>query len=118
MFMKNMYLCRLILNDSGKYGKIQKNIARHPQNNPFRRIGNPLYMAINQRFKQRRHSDDFLIDVVSQQPSRVALHYAFGSGNCGGRPYSRRPGGTSAEVHPLQTSLLHDVLLRDGLLLS
>ena len=73
-------------------------------------------MVIGQGFKQGRRSDDFLINVVGQQSEGVVFHYAFGSGHCCGRPYPRRPRGSSAEIHPLQATILDDVLLRDGLL--
>ena len=51
LVLKNMYLCRLILNDSRKYGKIQENIARHPQGNSVFRIRDSIYLAIYQRFR-------------------------------------------------------------------
>ena len=116
MFMKNMYLCRLILNDSRKYGKIQENIARHPQGNSVFRIRDSIYLAIYQKFRQRRHPNDFLFDVFGEQSARMVFHHAFSDGNCCGGSHPCRPCRTSVEIHPLQTALLYDVLLCDGLL--
>ena len=87
-----MYLCRLISNDSGKYGKTEENITRHPQGNSLFRIRDSIYLVINQRFKQGRCPDDLLLDVTGQQPARMVFHHAFGRGNCSGGPCLPRLG--------------------------
>ena len=118
LFPNFLYLCRLISNDPGKYGKTEENITRHPQGNSLFRIRDSIYLVINQRFKQRRCPDDLLFDVAGQQPARVVFHHAFGRGNCSGGPCACRQSETPPQVHSLQTPLVDDVLLRDGLLLG